>query len=123
MDKLRNVDVLAGKAAVGSEITVEGWVRTRRDSKAGLSFIHLSDGSCFSPLQVVAPGELDEYEEVVKHITTGCAIRATGEVLETQGKGQTVEILAKKVELIGGYGVESMHSNKNAQQKSTQIST
>ncbi len=101
MDKLRNVDVLAGKAAVGSEITVEGWVRTRRDSKAGLSFIHLSDGSCFSPLQVVAPGELDEYEEVVKHITTGCAIRATGEVVESQGKGQTVEILAKKVELIG----------------------
>ncbi|HIF20311.1 MAG TPA: asparagine--tRNA ligase, partial [Gemmatimonadetes bacterium] len=98
MDLLRNADVLGGKVAVGSTVTVQGWVRTRRDSKAGVSFIHLSDGSCFSPLQVVAPGELDEYDEVVKRITTGCA---TGEVVESQGKGQTVEILASSIELIG----------------------
>ena len=101
MDKLRNVDVLQGGVAVGSEVTVQGWVRTRRDSKAGLSFIHLSDGSCFSPLQVVAPGELAEYDSVVRHITTGCAVRATGEVVQSQGKGQTVEILASRIELVG----------------------
>ena len=102
MDKLRIVDVLDGRVDVGSEVTVEGWVRTRRDSKAGLSFIHMSDGSCFKPLQVVAPGELEGYEELVKHITTGCAIRATGSVVESQGKGQTVEILASGIELVGG---------------------
>ena len=49
--------VLSGKVPVGSVVTVRGWVRTRRDSKAGLSFVHLHDGSCFDPLQVIAPGE------------------------------------------------------------------
>ncbi len=101
MKKLRNVDVLRGRVEIGSEVTVEGWVRTRRDSKAGLSFIHLSDGSCFSPLQVVAPAEIDGYEEVVRHITTGCAVRATGEVVQSQGKGQSLEVLARIVELVG----------------------
>ncbi|MGH9034358.1 MAG: asparagine--tRNA ligase, partial [Acidimicrobiia bacterium] len=47
-------DVLSGRVPVGSQVTVKGWVRTRRDSKAGLSFVALHDGSCFAPLQVVA---------------------------------------------------------------------
>src|SRR5690606_2731774 len=50
---------LAGKVAAGGEVTVRGWVRTRRDSKAGLSFVNVSDGSCFAPIQVVAPALLD----------------------------------------------------------------
>jgi len=50
-------DALAGKPALGSEITIKGWVRTRRDSKAGFSFINVHDGSSFDPIQVVAPGE------------------------------------------------------------------
>ena len=49
------VDALAGRVPPGSSITLKGWVRTRRDSKAGLSFIHLHDGSCFGQLQIVAP--------------------------------------------------------------------
>ena len=48
---------ISGQHAPGSEVTVRGWVRTRRDSKAGLSFVHLHDGSGFHPIQVVAPGE------------------------------------------------------------------
>ena len=56
MSVVRIADVLAEKVAVGSKITVRGWVRTRRDSKAGLSFVNVSDGSCLHPLQVVAPG-------------------------------------------------------------------
>ena len=51
-------DVLAGKHEIGSAISVRGWVRTRRDSKAGVSFIHLSDGSCFDPIQIVASNSL-----------------------------------------------------------------
>ena len=54
--------------AVGDCVQLRGWVRTRRDSKAGLSFVQLHDGSCFEPAQVVAPGELDNYEDAI--ITT-----------------------------------------------------
>ena len=64
---------LAGKIPAGGEVTVRGWVRTRRDSKAGLSFVHLSDGSCFAPIQVVAPDTLANYESEVKHLSTACA--------------------------------------------------
>ena len=56
------VDCLAGKIAVGETLTLKGWVRTRRDSKAGFSFINLHDGSCFDGIQVVADGSLPNYE-------------------------------------------------------------
>ncbi|MEO7097562.1 MAG: asparagine--tRNA ligase, partial [Polyangiales bacterium] len=54
----RIAEVLAGSVAVGSKVTIEGWIRTRRDSKAGLSFLAVHDGSCFDALQIVAPQEL-----------------------------------------------------------------
>ena len=101
MTEHRITDIMNGAIPVGESVTIEGWVRTRRDSKAGLSFIHVSDGSCFSPIQVVAPNDLANYEEVVLKITTGCAIRATGELVESQGKGQSVEIQAKTLEVVG----------------------
>jgi asparaginyl-tRNA synthetase len=94
-------DLLAGKAPVGERVAVEGWVRTRRDSKAGLSFVHVHDGSCFAPLQVVAGSELANYEGDVLRITTGCAVRCEGALVESQGKGQTVEIQADRVEVVG----------------------
>src|SRR3954471_4230952 len=93
--------VLAGEVAVGSKVTVEGWIRTRRDSKAGLSFLAIHDGSSFEALQVVAPQELPNYEADVLKITTGCSVRAVGEVVASQGKGQSVEVRADSVEVIG----------------------
>jgi asparaginyl-tRNA synthetase len=93
--------VLAGEVPVGSKITIEGWVRTRRDSKAGLSFLAIHDGSCHDALQVIAPQELANYEADVLKITTGCAVRATGELVASQGKGQSVEVKADKVEVVG----------------------
>ena len=93
--------VLSGEVPVGSEVTVKGWVRTRRDSKAGLSFIALHDGSCFAPLQVVARPELANYESEVRHLTTGCSVVVTGELVESAGKGQTVEVAAGNVEVLG----------------------
>src|SRR5688500_11585319 len=101
MDKRRIVEVLTGKVPAGARVTVEGWVRTRRDSKAGLSFLHVHDGSCFDPIQVIAPQELSNYEADVLRITTGCAVRATGEVVASQGKGQSVEVRADSVEVLG----------------------
>ncbi len=93
--------VLAGGIPVGEKVTIEGWVRTRRDSKAGLSFLAVSDGSCFDALQIVAPAELANYQADVLRITTGCAVRITGELVASQGKGQAVEVRAESIEVVG----------------------
>ena len=92
---------LAGKIPAGGEVTVRGWVRTRRDSKAGLSFVNVSDGSCFAAIQVVAPNTLGNYESEVKHLTAGCAVIATGTLVASQGQGQSYEIQASTLEVVG----------------------
>ena len=92
---------LSGKMPVGGEVTVRGWVRTRRDATAALSFVHVSDGSCFAPIQVVAPAALPNYESEVKHLTAGCAVIATGTLVPSQGQGQSFEIQASRLEVVG----------------------
>ena len=89
------------KAQPGQAITLKGWVRTRRDSKAGLSFIQLHDGTCFDAIQIVAPSELANYQDQVLHLTTGCAIEARGELVASQGKGQSVELKADDIKVVG----------------------
>ena len=101
MTTIRIKEALQGKPAIGSEITVRGWVRTRRDSKAGFSFINVHDGSCFDPIQVVAPAELDNYEGEVKKLTSGCSVVCTGTLVESGGRGQQYEIQATAVEVAG----------------------
>jgi asparaginyl-tRNA synthetase len=93
--------LLAGKVPVGEVVTVKGWVRTRRDSKAGLSFVQVHDGTCFAPIQVVASREMANYENEIARLSTGCAVVCTGELVESQGKGQAVEIQAREVEVVG----------------------
>src|SRR3954465_2768578 len=93
--------VLAGEVPVGSKVTIEGWIRTRRDSKAGLSFLAVHDGSCFDALQVVAPAELPNYQGDVLRIPAGYAVRVPGEVVASQGKGQTVELRGEAIEVVG----------------------
>ncbi len=87
----------------GSRLALKGWVRTRRDSKAdgGLSFIGLSDGTCFDTMQVVAKSNLPNYQTDVAKLTTGCAVQIEGELVESQGKGQQLEVDASKIELLG----------------------
>lgn len=82
-------------------VTVAGWVKTRRDSKAGLSFIQLNDGSCMRNLQIIANNELSNYADQILSLTTGCAIIATGEIVASQGKDQSVEMQATKIEVSG----------------------
>jgi len=101
MTSTRIALVLAGQVAVGSRVTIEGWIRTRRDSKAGLSFLAVHDGSSFEPLQVVAPQELANYQSDVLRITSGCAVRVSGELIASQGKGQAVEVRADSIEVVG----------------------
>ncbi|NNE44323.1 MAG: asparagine--tRNA ligase, partial [Gemmatimonadetes bacterium] len=93
--------LLAGQVPTGQSVTVRGWVRTRRDSKAGLSFIQVADGSAFDAIQVVAPGELPNYADEVQKLSTGCSVICTGQLVESQGKGQSVEIQADTVEVLG----------------------
>ena len=92
---------LSGAIDPGQDVTVKGWVRTRRDSKAGLSFINLSDGSCFAPLQVVAPNALDNYDSEVLRLGAGCAIEATGQLVPSQGQGQSFELQATRIHVHG----------------------
>src|SRR5689334_25438419 len=93
--------VLAGKALAETPVMVKGWVRTRRDSRAGISFVHLSDGSCFHPLQVVAPNTLVNYESEVMHLTPGCAVEATGAIVPSPAKGQPFEMQASAIQVTG----------------------
>src|SRR5437762_4679446 len=101
MASLTCADILAGRAPENSPVTVKGWVRTRRDSKAGISFVHVSDGSCFHPVQVVAPNTLSNYADEVLRLTAGCAIAAIGTIVPSPAKGQPFEMQASAIEVIG----------------------
>lgn len=94
-------DLLNGKVPVESNVVVQGWIRTRRDSKAGLSFLAVHDGSCFDPIQVIAPATLDNYTDDVLRLTSGAAVRAMGKLVPSAGKGQSVEIQAASIEILG----------------------
>jgi asparaginyl-tRNA synthetase len=94
------VDVLSGKFAIGDAIVTKGWVRTRRDSKAGLSFINVHDGSCFDAVQVIAMNNLPNYADIQK-LTTGCSVAISGVIKASEGKGQALEIEATNVEVLG----------------------
>jgi len=93
--------ILAGQAPADAPVTVKGWVRTRRDSKAGISFLQLSDGSCFHPVQVVVPDTLPNYAGEVLKLTAGCAVEATGMIVPSPAKGQPFEMQASAVKVIG----------------------
>ena len=85
----------------GSEMTVAGWVRTRRDSKAGFSFIELNDGSCQGNLQVVAPTSLPNYDSEIVKLHPGASVKVTGILVASEGKGQAVDLKATDVKVLG----------------------
>jgi asparaginyl-tRNA synthetase len=87
---LRVVDAL--KAEVGTKVTVKGWIRTRRDSKAegGLSFLNVHDGTCFDPIQVVCPGSLSNYASEISKLTTHCSVECDGTIVATPKGGKEI---------------------------------
>ena len=101
MTTLSCAEILSGRAPDDAPVTVKGWVRTRRDSKAGISFVHLSDGSCFHPVQVVAPNTLPNYAAEVLRLTAGCAVQATGKIVPSPAKGQPFEMQADDISVLG----------------------
>ncbi len=100
MNRTRISEVLKSEA-IGSIFTVMGWVRTRRDSKGGFSFIELNDGSCIRGLQVIAESSLSNYQDEVKRLQTGCSIKVTGTLSPSPGKGQSVELKAAEIKVFG----------------------
>jgi asparaginyl-tRNA synthetase len=98
-----SVRALLARQQAGGEVLVQGWLRTVRHAK-GVSFLEISDGSCFAGIQVVAAPELPEYEGTVKALRTGCAVSASGELVDSPGSGQRFEIRAQQVLLVGGVG-------------------
>jgi asparaginyl-tRNA synthetase len=94
-------DILSGRAPADVAVVLAGWVRTRRDSKAGISFVHVSDGSCFNPVQAVVPNTLPNYADEVVHLTAGCAVEITGTVVASPAKGQPFEMQASAVRVVG----------------------
>ena len=89
------------EAHLGKTARVQGWVRTRRDSKAGISFIELNDGSCLKSVQIIADHNRPEYHEILADITTGSSLQVEGTVMPSPGKGQPIEIQADRITLFG----------------------
>jgi asparaginyl-tRNA synthetase len=93
--------LLAGDADIGAIVEIKGWVKSRRDSKAGISFILLGDGSCFDGIQIVAENKLTNYDSEILRLTKDCSICVTGQIVASLGVGQAVEIMANTIEVIG----------------------
>ncbi|MFT7288928.1 MAG: asparaginyl-tRNA synthetase [Halieaceae bacterium] len=94
-------DLLRRDPAAGGEVAVRGWLRSKRDSKAGISFLAVHDGTAFDAIQAVVPAQLPNYESELLHLTTGCSVEVRGELVASQGKGQSTEIQAREVRVLG----------------------
>ena len=93
--------LLTGAVELGTRVEVRGWLRSKRDSRAGISFLAVHDGSHFDAIQAVVPEQLANYHDEVLHLGTGCAVVVSGELVASAGKGQKVEIQADGVRVVG----------------------
>ena len=92
--------LLQGQKPEGSNVEFSGWIRTRRDSKAGMSFLAVHDGSCFDPIQVIAESSLDNYDDIQK-LTSGCSVSVCGKLVPSPAKGQDWEVQATGIKVVG----------------------
>ena len=98
MNRIKINSLLQSKTPL-DQVLVNGWVRTRRDSKE-FSFIEVNDGSCLKNIQIIAPSSLPNYDEI-QRLTTGSAVGISGSLVQSQGKGQSWEITATRISVIG----------------------
>ena len=87
--------------SAGQTVRLQGWIRTRRDSKGGFSFLELNDGSSLANIQIVADAKLANYESEIKHLAAGCSVTVEGEVKASPAKGQATEVHAQQVTVHG----------------------
>src|SRR5690242_6731711 len=102
----RKVAAILKDPAIGSEVDVRGWVRTRRESKQGFAFVELNDGSCLRNLQIVVANSVPGYDEFLKQLTTGSSVRIVGDVKASPAKGQAVEVHARELTVYGAADAE-----------------
>jgi asparaginyl-tRNA synthetase len=102
-NEVEKVSVSNAKSAeaIGRHVTLQGWIRTRRDSKGGFSFLEVNDGSCLANIQIVADANLPNYENEVKQLTPGCSITVRGEVKPSSGREQASEVHAREIVVHG----------------------
>jgi asparaginyl-tRNA synthetase len=100
LKRTRIAEILSS-GEIGARFTIMGWVRTKRDSKGGFSFIEVNDGSCMGSLQIIADGKLPNYKDEVLALQTGCSIKVRGLLAASPGKGQRVELQADEVNVVG----------------------
>jgi len=96
----RIADILK-KKEIGKKISIYGWVKTRRDSKGGFSFLEINDGSCLRSLQVIADKKLPNYENEVLKLNTGSSVMVRGTVVSSPGKKQDIELQAEEIKVVG----------------------
>lgn len=101
MQETLSVRAARNPNSIGKDAIVRGWIRTRRDSKGGFSFLELNDGSCLANIQVVADAKLTNYESEVKQLSAGCSVTVRGEVKASGGKEQATEIHATELTVHG----------------------
>src|SRR5947209_969217 len=101
--------------AVGKQVLLQGWIRTRRDSKGGFSFVELNDGSCFGNVQVIAEGKLPNYETEIKKLSAGASVSVSGEVRASPAQGQPTEVLAGSITVHGSADPEAYPLQKKRQ--------
>jgi asparaginyl-tRNA synthetase len=111
MEKI-SVEQARDESAIGKQVMLQGWVRTRRDSKAGFSFVELNDGSSQGNIQVIADAGLENYESEIKALTAGCSLQAEGEIKASGGKGQATEMHAAKITVLGWADPETYQLQK-----------
>ena len=105
--KMLTVAQARSRENAGQEIQLRGWIRTRRDSKAGFSFLELNDGSCLGNIQVIAEAALPNYEAEIKRLSPGCSVTIEGLLKESPAKGQATEVQARQVTVHGWADVET----------------
>ncbi len=101
MGKRHIIADLIASSDLGSEVTVMGWIKTKRESKGGFSFLEVNDGSTIKNIQVIADHQLPNYTQEVVKLTVGCSVIVNGTLVESPGKGQKVEIQAKELRVTG----------------------
>ena len=111
MDKITVLEARK-KEAIGKKVIIQGWVRTRRDSKGGFSFLEVNDGSCMVNVQGIAEAALDNYESEILTLGVGSSISVEGEVAESPAKGQETEVKASSVTVHGLADPESFPLQK-----------
>lgn len=95
------IATLLADRPVGERVLINAWVRTRRDSKGGFSFIELNDGSCLANIQVLAEATLPNYKDEIAKLSPGASVGVIGEIVASPGKGQSIEIKAESVHVYG----------------------